>query len=88
MSSMIKFLVISAVLTSSFTVMANEMRCGEHYISGDQIEPLSRKQVVEKCGEPTTTSAAADHWYYEKQGKILIFNSDGMLVTIKDADEQ
>lgn len=88
MSSMVKMLVASAVFTVSFPLMANEMRCGEHYISGDQIEPLSRKEVVEKCGEPTTTSAAADHWYYEKQGKVLIFNSDGKLVTIKDAGEQ
>ena len=88
MSSIVKVLLASAVLTFSLPVTANEMRCGEHYISGDQIEPLSREQVVEKCGEPTSTSAAADHWYYEKQGKILVFNSDGKLVTIKDAGKQ
>ncbi len=68
--------------------MATEIRCGEQVISGHQIEPLSSAQVVEKCGEPMSTSEEADHWYYEEQGKVLVFGSDGMLVTIQDADDQ
>ena len=87
MFKIVRFIVASAVVISSLPAIANEMRCGEQVISGDQIEPLTSEQVVEKCGEPTSTSAAADHWYYEEQGKILVFNSDRKLETIQDAEE-
>jgi hypothetical protein len=86
MSNSVKLVVASAAVMASFPVMANEMRCGEHYISGDQVEPIVREQVLEKCGEPT--SKTGDHWYYEKQGKILVFNSGGSLITIRDAGEE
>ena len=85
MFNIVRCVVVSAVVISSLPAMASEMRCGENYIEGDQIDPLTSEQVVEKCGEPT--SEAADHWYYEEQGKILIFNSDGKLETIRDAEE-
>jgi hypothetical protein len=85
MFNIARFIVVSAAVISSMPAMANEMQCGEHYIFGDQIEPLNREQVLDKCGEPT--SRAADHWYYKEQGKILVFNSDGKLVTIRDAGE-
>jgi hypothetical protein len=87
MFKIFRFIVASAAVISSLPAIANEMKCGEHYISGGQIEPLSSAQVVEKCGEPTSTSEASDHWYYEEQGKILVFNSDRKLQTIRDAEE-
>lgn len=88
MFKIVRFIVASIAVISSLPAMASEMRCGESYISGDQIDPITSEQVVEKCGEPTSTSEAADHWYYEEQRKILIFNSDGELETIRDAEEQ
>ena len=67
------------------SALAEDMACGEYFISGDQIEPMVREEVLEKCGEPT--SKTGDHWYYEEQGKVLIFNADGSLETIQDADD-
>lgn len=86
MLKMMRFLLASTALVIALPLMADDLQCGDHYISGDQIEPLTREQVVEKCGEPT--SKAGYHWYYKKQGKVLVFNSDGALVTIRDAQEQ
>jgi hypothetical protein len=65
--------------------MANEMQCGEEYISGEQLEPLTQQQVVEKCGQPT--SKEGFNWFYQQQGKILVFNSNGDLQEIRDAGE-
>ncbi len=80
-----KILLTAAVMTLSVPVIANEMKCGNEYIAGDQIEPLLKEQVLKKCGEPS--SKDYERWYYEKQGKVLHFNSNGELVTIKDVSE-
>jgi len=79
----IRLILSSVVLVSTLPAMAEDMKCGNQYIEGDQIEPLLKEQVVEKCGEPT--SKEGDHWYYESQGKILVFNSDGLLMSVQDA---
>ncbi len=48
----IRSVVISGLVVGlAIPVMAQEMRCGEELISGDQIEPLLSEQVLEKCGE-------------------------------------
>ena len=70
----------------SLPTMAQEMRCGEHLISGDQMKPLIMQQVLEKCGEPTSKNGY--HWYYAEQKKILVFNGNGELETIRDSNDE
>ena len=65
--------------------LAQEMRCGNHLIAGDQIHPLLKEQVLEKCGEPT--SKDYNRWFYQQQGKILVFNDNGELDHIQDAND-
>ena len=74
------FLAAGAV---AIPVAANEMRCGNHLISGDQIHPLLKDQVLAKCGEPT--SKEYNRWYYQEQGKILVFNTNDELDHIENA---
>ena len=81
---MLTFIAGAAALALPAT--ANEMRCGNHLISGDQINPLLKVQVLEKCGEPT--SKDYDRWYYQEQGKILVFNGNDELDHIEDANEE
>jgi len=80
----------TGLLLTTFAVstagVAQEMRCGNELISGDQMHPLIKAQVLEKCGEPT--SMGQDRWYYEEQGKILVFNGNGELDHIEDANEE
>lgn len=66
--------------------LAQEMRCGNELIAGDQIHPLLESQVLEKCGEPDKKEGR--QWYYEAQGKILVFDGNGELDHIEDADEE
>lgn len=82
----IRRLVLSiAALGVAVPVAAQEMRCGNELIAGDQIHPLLMPQVLEKCGEPTERDG--DRWFYQEQGKILVFNGSGELDHIEDANE-
>ncbi len=67
-------------------VMAQEMRCGEELISGDQVDPLLTEQVLEKCGEPTEIDGF--EWHYAEQEKVLVFNGNNELETIRDSDDE
>jgi len=76
----------SAIALSAVAVpaLAQEMRCGNLLISGDQIQPLLKEQVLAECGEPT--SKDYNRWFYQAQGKILVFNDNGELDHIEDAE--
>ena len=74
---------LAAVLSFSAPAFAQEMRCGEKLISGDQIHPLIKEQILEICGEPTKKDY--DRWYYKEQHKILVFTGDDELDHIEDA---
>ena len=63
--------------------LAQDMRCGEKLIEGDQMQPLVKEQVLEICGEPT--QKGYDRWYYEEERKTLVFNGNGELDHIEDA---
>ena len=63
--------------------LAQEIRCGSHLISGDQIHPVIKEQVLEMCGEPTEKDY--QRWYYKEQHKILVFNGNDELDHIEDA---
>jgi len=80
-------ILTAAIAVSAATVpaLAQEMRCGNLLISGDQIHPLLKEQVLKECGEPT--SKDYNRWYYQTQGKILVFNDNGELDHIEDAAE-
>ena len=83
----IRSVVISGLVVGlAIPVMAQEMRCGEELISGDQIKPLLTEQVLEKCGEPTEKNGF--EWYYAKQEKILVFNGNNELETIRDSNDE
>ncbi|MCB1846342.1 MAG: DUF2845 domain-containing protein [Halieaceae bacterium] len=78
--------LITVTVAMSGAAVAQEMRCGNELISGDQIHPLLKTQVLEICGEPTTRDY--DRWYYQEQGKILVFNGNDELDHIEDANEE
>lgn len=81
----IRMLALTVALSSlAFPALAQEMRCGNRLIAGDQIHPLLKEQVLEICGEPT--SKDFDRWFYQDQGKILVFNDNGELDHIEDAE--
>jgi hypothetical protein len=83
----IRSVVISGLVVGlAIPVMAQEMRCGEELISGDQIEPLLKEQVLEKCGEPTEKDGFK--WYYAQQEKVLVFNGNDELETIRDSNDE
>ncbi|MCB1855437.1 MAG: hypothetical protein KDI05_11190 [Halieaceae bacterium] len=77
--------VFAAAIGLAGAASAQEMRCGNALISGDQINPLLKEQVLEMCGQPTTQGF--ERWYYQEQGKILVFNGNGELDHIEDAGE-
>ncbi len=81
----IRVLAFTAAISSlAIPALAQEMRCGNRLIAGDQIHPLLKEQVLEICGEPT--SKEFDRWFYQQEGKILVFNDNGELDHIEDAD--
>jgi hypothetical protein len=82
----IKQIAFIAAALASTGASAQEMRCGNELISGDQIQPLITVQVLEKCGEPTEQDGY--RWYYQEQGKILVFNGNGELDHIEEANEE
>ncbi|MEM8563002.1 MAG: DUF2845 domain-containing protein [Pseudomonadota bacterium] len=80
------FSILWAFLTVIYlspAALAQDMRCGNQLIAGEQIHPLIKEQVLEICGEPT--SKDMDRWYYEEQHKILVFNGNGELEEIQEA---
>jgi hypothetical protein len=80
----IRMLAMAAAISSlAVPALAQEMRCGNRLISGDQINPLLKEQVLQICGEPT--SKESERWFYQEQGKILVFNDNGELDHIEDA---
>lgn len=83
----IKKLVLTGALSAlAVPAMAQEMRCGDELISGDQPQPLLEEQVLEKCGEPSERNGF--NWYYNEQGKILVFNGNAELETIQEMNAE
>ena len=83
----INTLVLAGSLVAlSVPAMAQEMRCGEKLISGDQTQPLLEEQVLSICGEPSSRDGY--NWYYNEQGKILVFNGNSELETIQDMNAE
>ncbi len=67
-----------AIIMLSAPTLAVEgfMRCGNHLISGEDIEGPTKAEVLEKCGEPT--SREGDMWVYEEPGKpTRVLHFDG-----------
>jgi hypothetical protein len=81
-----KLVLAGALAALSIPAMAQEMRCGEKLISGDQMQPLLEEQVLSICGEPSQRDGY--NWYYDEQGKILVFNGNGELETIQDMNAE
>jgi hypothetical protein len=59
------------------------MHCGTRLIQGGQTTPLLKEQILKLCGEPTAREY--NRWYYEAQGKVLVFNDNGELERIEEA---
>ncbi len=76
--------VAVAASCAAVPALAQEMRCGNLLIAGDQIQPLVKEQVLAECGEPT--SKDYNRWFYQEQGKILVFNDNDELDHIEDAE--
>ena len=81
----IKMLAVAiALLSVTVPAMAEDvMHCGTVLIQGAQTKSLLKEQVLELCGEPTKKEY--NRWYYEVQGKVLVFNDSGELERIEEA---
>jgi len=77
--------LLAAACGVAAPALAQEMRCGNQLISGDEVQPLLKTQVLEICGEPT--EKGYDRWYYQEQQKILVFNGNDELDHIEDAEQ-
>jgi hypothetical protein len=76
--------VVIAILSVPVPAMAEDvMRCGTVVIQGAETKPLLKEQVLELCGEPTKKEY--NLWFYEAQGKVLVFNDSGELESIQEA---
>ena len=85
---MIKIKMLALAIAASgaaIPALAQEMRCGNRLIAGDQIHPLQKEQVLQECGEPTSKDYT--RWFYQKQGKVLVFNDNDELDHIEDAQD-
>lgn len=81
----IRMLAITAAASAlALPALAQEMRCENRLISGDQVHPMVQEQVLQECGEPT--SKDYNRWFYQAQGKVLVFNNNGELDHIEDAN--
>lgn len=81
-----KFALTGALFALTVPAIAQEMRCGDELISGDQTQPLLEEQVLELCGEPSERNGY--NWYYNEQGKILVFNGNAELETIQEMNAE
>jgi len=77
-----KLSLLIAAFSIAVPAFAQDMRCGNNLIQGDQIQPLLKEQVLEMCGEPTEKDY--DRWFYQDQHKILVFNGNDELDHIED----
>ena len=48
---------------------AGTMNCGVHFIQDDTRAPVSKYEVLKKCGEPK--SREGDTWFYERGGTVV-----------------
>ena len=48
---------------------AGTINCGVHFIQDDTRTPVSKYEVLKKCGEPK--SREGDTWFYEKGGSVV-----------------
>jgi hypothetical protein len=76
-----KFFYVALVVLAG-AVQAQEMRCGNRLIEGDQIQPMTTDEVEDACGEPNEITG--DEWFYHEQGKVLVFNGNNELETVRD----
>lgn len=65
-------------------VMAGEIRCQGQVILDDQIKPVLKHEVLEKCGEPQFKDYDKFVYKHNNVEKILHFNEEGELKTITD----
>jgi hypothetical protein len=77
-----KKLFCVALFVLAGAVQAQEMRCGNGLIEGDQMQPMTTDEVEEVCGEPN--EIIGYEWFYHEQGKVLVFNGNNELETIRD----
>ncbi len=70
--------------TMSGLSSATSIRCGGHLIEDDQIDPMHSEQVLKLCGKPDSKEGA--RWVYNQQKKIVVFNSDGKLMSIHNIE--
>jgi hypothetical protein len=54
---------------------AGTINCGVHYIQDDTRTPVSKYEVLKKCGEPK--SREGDTWFYERGGSVVAITFKG-----------
>ena len=83
----IKHLVVAlgtiAALLYMIPASAGSMRCGTHVIQDGGRSGPGKYEVLKKCGEPV--NRFGNTWIYESGGGhyTLVFNDNGVLLTIK-----
>ena len=68
----------------SGTCLAGSIRCGTDLIQDDQIEPVSRGFVLEKCGPPHDQYGEVLIYKHGNSRFALRFNADGQLQEISE----
>ncbi len=79
------FLMTIAVLLLAPVAQADSIRCGGHVIEDGGENPPTMKEVIKKCGEPT--SREGSKLVYKRHGKHLDFDTEGRLMAIHDIRE-
>jgi hypothetical protein len=70
---------------------AGSISCGDATITDDQDEGQTTQQVLDQCGQPTSTDG--DNWIYDRSDMgqgiyTLHFNSSGQLDSIQQQLDQ
>ncbi len=79
------FLITLTTFLLAPVAQADSIRCGSHIIKDGGENPPTMKEVLKKCGEPT--SREGGKLVYKKHGKHLDFDTEGRLMAIHDIRE-
>ena len=85
MKSLLKMILLMALILGAQAAMATMMRCGDAVIDDEKLVPMTAAQVLAACGEPTSKNS--EQWIYAQPGQFtrtLQFDSDGNLQSISE----
>ncbi len=79
------FFPFMLLMASTSTVLADSISCGQSMIQGGLTDPVTKDEVLQKCGEPSAKEG--NDWIYERDGgatAVLHLNDNGDLESISE----